>query len=438
MPHTPPPSPPSAHLPSPGEGHLHRLTRELAAARAATQAKSNLLARVSHEVRTPLTAILGFADMLATDDRTTATSERATNIDAIRRAGRHALALVNDLLDHAKIEAGRLTIESLDTPLAPLLADLDLFFSRRATDKGLSLVTTFTTPLPDRILTDPTRLRQILINLLANAIRFTHRGHIHIALSAAHAPNGPRLHIDVRDTGPGIDAHTAARLFAPFEQADASTARTHGGTGLGLAISRDLARLMGGDITLTPTDAATGACFHVDLPLTPAPGARLIAPPHTRGSTLPTAPPHAPATTLSARILLAEDDPDNQRLITLHLRAAGAEVVIAPNGRIALDTLLRARAAGRPFDLLLTDMQMPEMDGPALARALRSRGCNLPIIALTANAMAQDRARCLAAGCNDYAIKPIDRAALVATCAKWIGVRSPAAHPAAARPSLAA
>ena len=409
---------------------FERLTRELEIARAACRAKSELLARVSHEIRTPLTAILGFADLLADDGQRDplqpSAHDRCHSINTIRCAGRHVLTLVNDLLDHAKIDAGRMTVETIETPLVQIVAEVESLMLPRATSKGLRFSARLVTPVPDRIMGDPTRLRQMLVNIVGNAVKFTQRGEVSLSVSLMPPADTPaheqRIRIDIRDTGPGLTDAQAANLFAPFAQADASTARTHGGTGLGLAISRHLARLMRGDISLASSNPGAGSCFRIELPCSPAANSRVVAtlaaPPDA--ATLPA----SPVITLSGRILLAEDGPDNQRLIAQHLRKAGAEVTVAENGRVALKAIARAHAAGKPFDLLLTDMQMPVMDGYELARVLRRQGSRLPIVALTAHAMADDRARCLAAGCDDYARKPIDRAALLETCARWVGKRS--------------
>jgi CheY-like chemotaxis protein len=230
----------------------------------------------------------------------------------------------------------------------------------------------------------------------------------------------PRLVIDVEDTGIGMTREQAERLFNAFSQADETTTRKYGGTGLGLVICRRLANLMGGDVKLQRTEPGKGSCFRVVLPLEPAPGSAMVTRLDEKTAPRAAAAPQA-MVTLRGRILLVEDGVDNQRLISFHLRKAGAEVAVADNGKIALDMIDRAQAEGRPFDLLLTDMQMPEIDGYTLARTLRDRGNTLPIIALTAHAMAEDRGKCLAAGCDDFASKPIDRSALLAICAAWMG-----------------
>ncbi|MFN0011160.1 MAG: ATP-binding protein [Phycisphaerales bacterium] len=398
-----------------------RLLVAHAAAQAASRAKSEFLANMSHEIRTPLTAILGFADLLREDgDITAAPSSRLQAIETINNAGQHLLAVINDILDLSKIEADRMTVEATETDLPAVLHDVVSLMQARADGKGVALSVVLTTPLPRRVLSDPTRLRQILMNLTGNAVKFTDAGAVTLrATVAAGDAEGPmRLVIDVEDTGAGMDAEQARQLFVAFGQADTTVTRKFGGTGLGLVISQRLARLMGGEVTLLRSVPGQGSCFRIDLPLRPIAGCATFAD--------VAKPPVVPATAtgeslkLTGHILLAEDGPDNQRLISFHLKKAGATIGVADNGRIALEMLDAAAAAGRPYDLLLTDMQMPEMDGYTLAQTLRQRGDTLPIVALTAHALTGDRDRCLTAGCNDYASKPIDKKMLIAACSRWM------------------
>jgi CheY-like chemotaxis protein/anti-sigma regulatory factor (Ser/Thr protein kinase) len=270
-------------------------------------------------------------------------------------------------------------------------------------------------------MSDPTRLRQILMNLVGNAIKFTESGSVGISVSATDADDHSLLVIDIEDTGVGMTQEQAARLFQAFGQADETMTRKFGGSGLGLSISRRLAGLMGGDVALHRTEPAKGSCFRVVLPLESASGSTMVTQLDGVSAAVVS---EASENRLTGHVLLAEDGVDNQRLIAFHLRRAGARVTIAENGRVALDLLDEAAAAGTPFDLLLTDMQMPEMDGYTLARMLRARGSVLAIVALTAHAMAEDREKCLSAGCDDFATKPIDKAKLLATCAAWCGKRS--------------
>jgi PAS domain S-box-containing protein len=392
-----------------------------AAAEAANRAKSEFLANMSHEIRTPLTSILGYADLLReSGEHERAPGRRQQTIDTIQAAGQHLLTVINDILDISKIEAGKMTVEAVETPLIEILQTIGELLRPRAAEKGVAFEIRLESPLPERIVSDPTRLRQILVNLAGNATKFTSSGSVAIVARAEIVALGPqRLTIDVEDTGPGISQVQAARLFRPFGQADASMTRRHGGTGLGLTISHRLARLLGGSVSILRTELGRGSCFRLELPLVPAPGAAWVGDLQGTRSRASQAVETLPR--LPGRILLAEDGRDNQFLIAFHLRKAGAEVEVAHNGRLALETLEREAAAGRPFDLLLTDIQMPEMDGYTLTCMLRQRGNRIPIVALTAHAMLEDRQRCFDAGCDDYVGKPIDKARLVTTCARWLG-----------------
>jgi PAS domain S-box-containing protein len=406
-----------------------RLELAKRAAEAANLAKSEFLANMSHEIRTPLTAILGYSELLRDEaGRDGQPGRHQEAVETIQTAGQHLLTIINDILDISKIEAGRMTVERIDTPLPGIVSEVAAMVGRWAQAKGLSVDARLETPVPERILCDPTRLRQILVNLAGNAVKFTKQGSVAIRVSAVRGVWGQRLRIDVEDTGPGMSSDEAARLFRPFTQADPSVTRRHGGTGLGLTICRRLSRLMDGDIVLLRTSPGRGSCFRLDLPLEPAPGAALV---QELAGSAPAARAPSAAITLQGRVLVAEDGRENQRLISLVLRRAGAEVEVADHGLAALERIERAQAEGRPYELLVTDVQMPEMDGCTLARTLRGRGSRLAIVALTAHAMAEDRDRCLAAGCDDYASKPIDREALLRTCARWVGRESgvPAAPP---------
>jgi CheY-like chemotaxis protein len=289
-------------------------------------------------------------------------------------------------------------------------------------------------PLPATVETDPTRLRQILVNLIGNAIKFTERGSVRVVLGLAEPrpPDRPLLQIDVIDTGIGLSPAQLANLFQPFCQADSSTSRKYGGTGLGLAISRRLANKLGGDVCVVASAPGRGTHFRASVGTGPLDGVPLRGAGATASTGTPADPARPAAVADSApspdsranparaeerlecRILLAEDGPDNQRLISYVLRKAGARVTTAENGQCAVEQVLAARRGGEAFDAVLMDMQMPVMDGYEATKTLRHAGYQGPIIALTAHAMSQDRQRCLAAGCDEYASKPIDRAALLA------------------------
>lgn len=402
-----------------------RTELELAQARvkaeAANRAKSEFLANMSHEIRTPLTAILGFANLLVEETSEPIAAERRTEaIETIRQAGEHLLTVVNDILDLSKIEAGQLAVESIETSFVELIRGIDCLVRPHALAKGLWLRMICETPVPGCMLTDPTRLRQILMNLLGNAIKFTERGGVTLRFSAV--PNNERtvLQMSIEDTGIGMSPGQAERLFAAFAQGDSTVTRKYGGTGLGLVICKRLAELLGGDVKLVRTQAGLGSIFKASVVIETTPGSPLI---QDLNSVTTVAEPRQPAPKfgLQGRILLAEDARENQVLISYLLRRAGADVDIADNGVVALEMIDSAVARGQNYDLLLTDMQMPEMDGYTLARQLRSRGSSMPIIALTAHAMSEDRKKCTDAGCDDYASKPIDKSLLLSICAQWIG-----------------
>ena len=400
------------------------MTRDLADAKfradAANQAKSEFLANMSHEIRTPLTAILGYAALLREEEAGGVRTPRHEEaLDTIHSAGEHLLQVINDILDLTKIEAGKLNIESVEISLVHLLTDIEGLMRQRAAVGHIAMKTTFLSPVPERILSDPTRLRQILVNLIGNAVKFTTEGEINIRIAQLEKYGRALLRVEIEDTGVGMDEAQAALLFEPFTQADNSVTRKHGGTGLGLAISRRLAQKMGGDVRLEKTAPGVGSTFVAEVPLVPVPNTPLTRALRTAPKAeTPELTEESENMTVKGTILIAEDNAVNQRLIEFHLKRAGAKTVVASHGREALDILLAAQPG--EFGLLLTDMQMPEMDGYTLAAELRKRGFTLPIIALTAHAMAEDRKKCLDAGCSDYVTKPIDRPILIKTCQKWL------------------
>ncbi len=391
------------------------IRQALRTAEAATQAKSQFLANMSHEIRTPMTAILGFAETLLEPNLPEVEHREA--IHTIRRNGEYLLTLINDILDLSKVEAGKLEVEWIRCSPCKVLAEVVSLMATRAQSKRLSLQIAYTGPMPEVIRSDPTRLRQILINLVGNAIKFSQTGAI---LIVVHFESAPAPHIDfaVVDSGIGMTAEQKARLFRPFTQADSSTTREFGGTGLGLTIAKRLAQALGGDIDVW-SEPGQGSVFHVRIAVELLDDAQVLYDPLAATTVLPpveeTPEPPIAADTLTCCILLAEDGPDNQRLIKSVLEKAGATVTAVENGKMAVDAALAARTSGAPFDVILMDMQMPVMDGYTATGRLRQEGYAGPIVALTAHAMETARDECLAAGCDDYASKPINRKRLLDT-----------------------
>ena len=402
------------------------LGRGILEAREASRAKSEFLANMSHEIRTPMTAIIGYADLLL-DPETTA-NERVTHIQTIRRNGEHLLGILNDILDLSKIEAGKMTMEHVRCSPSAIIVDVASLMRARAMAKGLFFEVHYQTPIPDTIDSDPTRLRQILMNLVGNAIKFTASGGIRILARCESAESAsPTLTLEVVDTGIGLSQPQAEVLFQPFVQGDTSTTRKFGGTGLGLAICRRLALILGGDISLD-SSPGRGSSFRLTIATGPLDGVKMLEELHEAGIPETGTSPSCATTTevLTCNVLLAEDGLDNQLLISTHLTRAGARVTVAENGRVALEMALAAAFAKEPFDVILMDMQMPEMDGYAATSELRRKGYTGPIVALTAHAMAGDRERCISAGCTDYLTKPIGRSKLVSAVAEH--ARSAAPH----------
>ncbi len=403
------------------------ISRELSTAKveaeSASRAKTEFLANMSHELRTPMTAILGYAEMLGD---VTSAGERQECTDIIRRNGQHLLQLINDVLDLSKIEAGMFAVERRPCNLPVLTQDVITLLQPRAAAKGIDLELRLLGRVPKSITTDELRLRQILINLIGNAIKFTEKGYVRLSVSfnmTSELGENARITFEVADSGVGMTPEQQRRLFAPFSQADASTTRKFGGTGLGLTISRRLAQMLGGDLRVT-SQPGKGSSFIVSLEAAP-----MVLPVQwTDSIPMPTMPAQLPAVgraCLCGKILLAEDGKDNQRLIATLLRQAGAEVVVVENGRLAVE-----KALAESFDVVLMDMQMPVMDGYEAMRTLRQQGYPQPIIALTAHALAGDHDRCLSAGATDYLPKPIDRAVLIGTVARHLKVPASAQAPA--------
>ena len=398
--------------------HAEELSVAKIAAESANQTKSEFLANMSHEIRTPMTAILGFTDLL--DDTVGANIACADFIRTIKRNGNHLTSIINDILDLSKIEAGQLECEQLDCDPRQIVCDVASMMRFRAGEKGLTLKVEYAALIPKTIRTDPTRFKQALVNLMGNAIKFTKQGSVTIRVALAGPSDNRQLEVAVIDTGIGIPGEHLQRIFEPFRQADTSTTRNFGGTGLGLTITRRVAELLGGDLQVS-SEPGKGSTFTLRVATGPLNGVEMMEHSVTESSRQTPAKKLLPSAKLSCRILLVEDGEDNQRLIALVLTKAGAEVDVAENGRAGAEKALRALDDGKPFDVILMDMQMPVMDGYAATRLLRERGYTDPIVALTAHAMRGDRAKCLNAGCDDFATKPIDVQSLLATITSHLG-----------------
>jgi len=396
--------------------HNHQLTKAKEEAEAANSAKSEFLANMSHEIRTPMSAILGFTEVLQEKNQN---SEDGDTLETIHRNGEHLLQILNDILDLSKIDAGKMSVEKIACSPAEIAQDAVSLMKARAEEKGIELTLNLNTALPQLIESDPTRLRQIFLNLIGNAVKFTHEGKVEFNLSLVKDEQEySMLECEVLDTGVGISEEQLSRLFSPFSQADNSVTRNFGGSGLGLVICKRMAEMMGGRIEVT-SELGKGSSFKMFVDIGQVDDS--LSPAKTRENTgsLNLSDDKISAQSaghLDCRILLVEDGPDNQRLISMLLRNAGADVELANNGQEALGMLLpelQAENKTEQFDVVLMDMQMPVLDGYSATRQLREKGYQKPVIALTAHAMAGDRQKCLDAGCDEYLTKPIKKGDLL-------------------------
>ena len=396
------------------KSHNKKLEEYGRQAEAASRAKTEFLANVSHEIRTPMQVILGYADLM---EHGLCSDEKA--IPTIRRNGEYLVTLLNDILDLSKIEADKLEVERIPCSPCKVIHEVVTLMQVRADEKGIALEENHEGPVPDVIYTDPTRLRQILINLIGNAIKFTDSGTVTVVSQVKPDKVGqPHLQIQVADTGIGISEQQLGHVFHAFVQADSSTTRRYGGTGLGLAICKRLAPMLGGDIEVRsrPGEGTTFtlsiSCGRPSVPLSVNNAASTAA---------------APAfSKTSSRILLVEDSLDTQAVISQQLKQLGATVSLAGNGEEGAQMALEAAAVDNPFDLILIDMQMPIMDGYTATRRLREQRYKGPIVAITAHAMVGDREKCLGAGCDEFMTKPIDRKALFEVVERHLESAAPA------------
>jgi len=379
------------------------LEQQVADARRAVAAKDEFLANVSHEIRTPLNAVLGMNELIRQTDLDTHQRELARTVG---RAGEALLRLIDDILDLAKVDAGRMELEAIPVDLQELVGQTSELFRGRAVEKGLELTVDVDVPKGTVVRTDPVRLRQVLANLCSNAVKFTEVGAVRIRVQAA-PPDESGLTdvcIEVEDTGIGIPEHRLADIFAPFVQADGSTTRRFGGTGLGLTISRSLVERLGGRLDVASVEGA-GTVFTVRLRLEVCSHAPSVTGTVSLDEVLPE----------GIRVFVVEDNVVNQRVVVLMLQRLGCRVAVASDGSEAV-----ARIPDEDPELVFMDVQMPGLDGYEATRRLRGLGCDMPIIGLTAHAMRGDRARCLAAGMDGYETKPIRLDALRRVLMTWV------------------
>ena len=398
--------------------NLRNIAGERRTAESANQIKSLFLANMSHEIRTPLSAILGFAELLRESSLTS--DEHHEYVEIIHRTGMNLTRIINDILDLSKVEAGRLEIEGIDFSLHTLLKDIQSLLELRCSEKGIAFEFVYEPGLPDDIHTDPVRLRQVLMNILSNAIKFTSAGYVRLNCSSRHS----QLFFEVSDSGVGLTAEQSDVLFQPFSQADNSTSRRFEGTGLGLVLSRRLAQLLGGDVLLLESAPQTGSRFLATINLSVATSKirdKIANSDRFEGTFLPASPrgfqnvthtpiSHSDNTLGGKNILIVEDVAENRVLLERILVKRGAKVTMAKDGSEGV-----SRALAGKFDLVVMDVQIPVLDGYAATQKLRSQGFDKPIIALTAHAMKEDRMRCMEAGYTDYLTKPIQAQKFIAT-----------------------
>jgi CheY-like chemotaxis protein len=357
---------------------------------------------MSHEIRTPLGAILGYSDLM----KESSTPEECVNFaNIISRNGKALMRLIDDILDLSKVEAGRIEIANEDFRLKTIIDEVENLFQEVAKQKHIHLAVHLDNQIPEFINADPARLRQILVNLVGNAVKFTSEGEVELTVSSRRIDaKTMQLQFTIRDTGIGLSAGDGARLFEPFTQADNSTTRKFGGTGLGLALSRQLARTMGGDVRLLSCARGEGCTFEATIELRE--GRSL----NRRKSLQDIIESSEPARKI--RVLLVEDSEDNRFLVDRALRKAGVEVEFAENG---VEGITKATATGADYDVILMDMQMPVMDGYTATKRLRQMGYEKPIVAITAHAMTEECRRVRSIGCDMHVSKPVNFPHLVQT-----------------------
>jgi two-component system, sensor histidine kinase len=391
-------------------GLVEELKHAKTGAEKANCSKTQFLANMSHEIRTPVGAILGFIDLMKNPGNTVEQNQNYNLI--VERNSRQLLRLIDDILDLSKVEAGMMTTEAVEFSLSDMLGDFTSIMNFKAEEKGIEFRFSTTTLIPDVICSDPVRLRQILTNIVGNALKFTERGHVELKIEFQE----PILTFTVQDTGLGISNEHVAKLFRPFSQADTSTTRRFGGTGLGLALSRRLAESLGGRLELTKSDESLGSIFRIEVSSPLLPQARLVT--QETLTTMVISPTNKKKTKpilVGLKVLLVEDSPDNQMLIKTYLGNEGAQVTVASDGAQGIELAITG-----DFDVVLMDIQMPVLDGHGATKKLRQLKYTQPIIALTAHAMKEERARCLESGFTDFLTKPIQKDVLFEILSKYV------------------
>lgn len=400
---------------------MEKMKAEKDAAESANSLKTTFLANMSHEIRTPLGAIIGFADLMR--ESTVAPAVAARYLEIISRSGKALTVLIDDILDLSKIEAGGMVVELIEMQLREMMDDIISLFSQRTAIKGLSLSVHYDENVPIFIKSDPARLRQILVNIIGNAVKFTQAGQVDVRFSVEHDPlRGDQIAIRVVDTGTGLSSEQQKRIFAPFTQGDASTTRKFGGTGLGLVLSRRLAQAMGGDVVLEYSKPGAGSIFCISIAVNDSTkSTSLTILPFPQSKTI--IPQEAPVLQ-GFNILFVDDSLDNQFLFESLFTTRGANVEIASNGREGVDKALVGN-----YDVIIMDIQMPILDGYQATKELRSLGFAKPIIALTAYAMNEEKERCLAVGCTAHLSKPINISVALETIMNVVSISRAVQNP---------
>jgi len=405
------------------QAHVQEVETLAEQANASNKAKSEFLANMSHEIRTPMNAILGYAEFLSQEGLTARQNQYA---HVILDNSHHLLALINDILDLSKIEAEELRVENTTCSLRQLLQSIDTLVAKSAREKGIDFRVVCHGELPAQVRCDPLRIHQCLNNLVGNAIKFTEQGRVHVHVRMLHDHDRSLIRFEVEDTGIGIPADKQALVFDSFSQADSSTCREYGGTGLGLSITKRLAALLGGTITLTSQEGE-GSTFSLTLPVEVVEADQTFSDINEIDGQAKPQVQSLHQFAACHTVLVADDVKTNRTLMKELLERMGLEVLVAEDGSQAVQVAL-----SQSVDLIFMDIQMPRMNGYEATKALREAGMNMPIVALTAHAMAGDDEKCVDAGCNHYLCKPIDRRKLIEVLNQYLssneGLAAPTAH----------